>query len=134
VDRPLDAAVVEAVLDVLTQRGIEALAICLMNAHLNPAHEIQIAEIARNRASHLEIVTSHEAPPLAGEHERASTTGLHASLTPVVKGYLDQLQADLHEFPEPMVIQANGGGRPAVVAGRPGPTTVPTPGSCPRGG
>jgi N-methylhydantoinase A len=109
VERPPQVESVEAALDRLVEKGIEALAICLINAHVNPAHEIQIAEIARQRAAHLEIVASHEVSPLAGEHERASTTVLHASLTPVVKGYLEQLQADLHQFPDLMVMQANGG-------------------------
>jgi N-methylhydantoinase A len=113
VERSPDVVSVEAALDRLVEKGIEVLAICLINAHVNPAHEIQIAEIGRNRAPDLEIVVSHEVSPLAGEHERASTTVLHASLTPVVKGYLEQLQADLHEFPDLMVMQANGGVIPA---------------------
>jgi N-methylhydantoinase A len=113
IERPPDVASVNAALDRLVDKGIEVLAICLINAHVNPAHEIQIAEIARTRAPHLEIVASHQVSPLAGEHERASTTVLHASLTPVVKGYLGQLQADLREFPDLMVMQANGGVVPA---------------------
>jgi N-methylhydantoinase A/oxoprolinase/acetone carboxylase beta subunit len=112
-ERPPDVVSVEAALDRLVEKGIEALAICLINAHVNPAHEIQIAEIARRRAPHLEIVASHKVSPLPGEHERASTTVLHASLTPVVKGYLERLQADLHQFPDLMVMQANGGVIPA---------------------
>jgi N-methylhydantoinase A len=109
VERPPDVAAVAAAVDRLVEKGIAALAICLINAHVNPAHEILIAEIARKRAPHLEVAASHEVSPLAGEHERASTTVLHASLTPVVKGYLEQLQADLHQFPDLMVMQANGG-------------------------
>ena len=46
IERPLDTAAVEMALDRLVSSGIEALAICLINAHVNPAHELQIAEIA----------------------------------------------------------------------------------------
>src|SRR5438094_5391727 len=49
VEIPLDPAEVERVLDRLLGHGIEALAVCLLNAYANPAHEQQIKAIVERR-------------------------------------------------------------------------------------
>src|SRR5215813_13860222 len=44
---PLDAASVERALDAAVAADAEALAVCLLHAYLNPAHERTIADVAK---------------------------------------------------------------------------------------
>src|SRR5919108_3385826 len=45
----LDAASVERALEAATAAGAEAIAVCLLHAYLNPAHERAIADAAKGR-------------------------------------------------------------------------------------
>ena len=45
--RPLDEVAARRVIAELVDEGVEALAICLLHAYVNPAHERRLAEIAR---------------------------------------------------------------------------------------
>src|SRR5262249_59308814 len=49
--RAVDPADVERQLDRLLAEGIEALAVCLLNAYANPIHQRVIQEIVRRRAA-----------------------------------------------------------------------------------
>ena len=46
---PLDVAGVERALDAAVASGAEAIAVCLLHAYLNPAHERFIADVAKGR-------------------------------------------------------------------------------------
>ena len=46
---PLDEVSLEAALDVLERHEVRSIAICLINACTNPAHELAIAERVRGR-------------------------------------------------------------------------------------
>jgi N-methylhydantoinase A len=92
--------------------GCEAVAICLLNAHANPAHEQQIAAALRQALPQLFITCSHEVNPEPREYERSSTTAINAALGPVVQRYLCQLESGLRSMglTEPLaVMQSNGG-------------------------
>src|SRR5215468_1173043 len=60
VERALDPAEVERVLDRLLAENVEALAVCLLNSYANPVHEERIAEIIRRRAPGLTLSVSAE--------------------------------------------------------------------------
>jgi N-methylhydantoinase A len=114
----LDVGAVEEALSRLNGLGIEALAVCLVNSYANPVHEREIVQRALALNPSLEVVASHEVSPEAGEYERAATTALHASLTPVIKDYLADLEEDLRAFPGVVIMQSNGGVVPAERARR----------------
>jgi N-methylhydantoinase A len=114
VETPLDRADVEAAIAFLAAEGVEAIAISLINAFVNPAHERQVLEIARALAPDIAVLASHEVLPEMREYERTSTTVLHAALAPVVNEYLDRLEEQLGEGTPPLLImQPNGGTTPA---------------------
>jgi N-methylhydantoinase A len=70
VQRPLDPAEVEHVLDRLLAERIEALAVCLIHSYVNPAHEKQIQEIVARRAPDLLTSVSAGVLPEIREYER----------------------------------------------------------------
>ena len=91
---PFDEAQTKAALSKLHEQGIESLAICLMHADLFPAHERQVAEIAR-QIGFAEVSCSSEVAPLVKIVARAETTVVDAYLRPVLREYLAQLEASL---------------------------------------
>ncbi|MGH8057846.1 MAG: hydantoinase/oxoprolinase N-terminal domain-containing protein, partial [Candidatus Entotheonellia bacterium] len=48
--RGLDPQEARAVVDRLLERGVESIAVCLLNAYANPGHEALIGQIIRERA------------------------------------------------------------------------------------
>ncbi len=69
--------------------GTEAVAICLLHADLDPAHEVMFA--AELRAQGLDVCASHEVSPEMREYERTVTTVVNAALRPVCRPYLEGL-------------------------------------------
>src|SRR5262245_19436223 len=92
---PLDIAAVEELAATLGKRRVEAVAVCLLHAYANPAHEQRIGEILRARMPELFVTLSHEILREYREYERTSTTALNAYVGPRVKTYLQRLQAYL---------------------------------------
>ncbi len=66
--------------------GVEVVAVCLLHADLNPAHEQAVAEALRS--SGVDVVCSHEVSPEFREYERTVTTVVNAYLRPRCRGYL----------------------------------------------
>ncbi|GAA4338390.1 hypothetical protein GCM10023144_35380 [Pigmentiphaga soli] len=95
-DRPLDeAAVAQAVADLVEGQGIESLAIAFMNAYRNPAHERRALEIVRALYPDLLVSLSADVAPEIREFERTVTACVNAYVQPRVHGYLDRLGTDL---------------------------------------
>jgi N-methylhydantoinase A len=92
---PLDAASVERALDGALGGGAEAIAVCLLHAYLNPAHERLIADIVKSRAPGLPVSCSADVVPEYREFERFSTTVLNAYLQPLMDEYLESLEERL---------------------------------------
>jgi N-methylhydantoinase A len=92
----------------------EAVAVCLLFAFRDPAHERAVAAELRRRHPGLHVVASHEVAPEFREYERASTTAADAYLGPVAARYLRALAAAAAEagLPEPVVMLSSGGVAP----------------------
>src|SRR5213593_2756610 len=95
VEKALDPAEVERVLDRLLAEKIDALAVCLLHSYANPAHEMLIAEIVRRKAPDLTLSVSAEVLPEIREYERTSTTVINAYVMPIVRRYLRTLRSGL---------------------------------------
>jgi N-methylhydantoinase A len=112
VETPLDEAGVRAIAERLCAAGVRAVAVSLLHAFSNPAHERRIAEILAAAAPDVDVSLSHEVSPEIREFERTSTTVLNALLMPVVRSYLERLRARLAAagFQAPVyLVQSNGG-------------------------
>lgn len=92
---PLDEDAVREVARVFRKRGIETVAVSLINAYTNGEHEQRVAEILAEEHPDAFVCTSHEILPEMFEHERTSTTVINAGLVPVVREYLTDLAAQL---------------------------------------
>src|SRR3954469_3234973 len=112
---PLDLASLPAV-------DADAVAVCLLHAYRDDAHERAVAGELRRRLPHARVVASHEVAPELREYERASTTAADAYLGPVVSRYLEALvdACAAAGLPEPLVMRSSGGvATPAEAAAHP---------------
>ncbi|MFN8188225.1 MAG: hydantoinase/oxoprolinase family protein [Gaiellales bacterium] len=89
----------------------EAVAVCLLFAFRDPAHERAVAGELRRRLPSAHVVASHEVAPEFREYERASTTVADAYLGPATARYLRALAEASREagLPEPLVMRSSGG-------------------------
>ncbi|HEV3452945.1 MAG TPA: hydantoinase/oxoprolinase family protein [Acidimicrobiia bacterium] len=101
---PLDAAGVPTVPD-----GVDAVAVSLLHADLDPTHERAVAAVLRERG--LDVTCSHEVSPEFREYERTVTTVANALLRPVCRDYLRAL-TDLAD--EVLIMTSAGGLLPAA--------------------
>ncbi|HEY3057432.1 MAG TPA: hydantoinase/oxoprolinase family protein [Chloroflexota bacterium] len=109
---PLDLAQAERAAEQLVTAGVEAIAVSLLHAYANPAHEQAIGDLLRRRWPHLSVSLSHEILPIIREYERTSTTVINAYVQPLVAHYVQSLrgQLDAADVTAPLLImQSNGG-------------------------
>jgi N-methylhydantoinase A len=112
VQEPLDDGDVEHALDRLLGQGIEALAVCLLNAWANPVHEERIKSLVERRAPGLPLCISSEVLPEIKEYERTSTTVINTYVLPIVRRYLATLRTGLDGIGVrgPLLIMQSSGG------------------------
>jgi N-methylhydantoinase A len=75
--------------------NIQGLAICLINAYLNPTHELRVRELAREILGDIPISISSEVSPLAKEYARASTTVIDVFMKLIFTTYEHKLSGGL---------------------------------------
>jgi N-methylhydantoinase A len=118
--RPLDPATVDAAVERLVADGVTSLAICFINAYVNPAHEQAAERLVRARCPALHVSASYRVLPEIKEYERTSTTVVNAYLLPVMQRYLAGLAAGLARINVTaplLVVASNGGVMGAAAAG-----------------
>lgn len=86
----LSAASVKELLDKVVNSGAKAVAVSLIHAYANPAHEEELGRKLREKFSF--VALSSQINPEAREYERMATTVLSASVMPLAAGYLDRLE------------------------------------------
>jgi N-methylhydantoinase A len=109
---PIDAAAVRAAVEELVADGVEALTVCLLNAHANGRHERVVADIAASVAPELSVSISSEILPEFREYERTVTTLMNAYVAPVLQKYLTNVRDGLAaaEVRAPIqVVRSDGG-------------------------
>jgi N-methylhydantoinase A len=95
--RPIDDGDIRAALEMLKGRGIEALTVSLINAYLNGAHELRVAELAAEVLPDVPISLSHIVLPEMQEYERTLTTVANAAVRPIVGKYVRSLRDKLEQ-------------------------------------
>lgn len=97
----------------LLDDGIEAVAICLLNAYANPAHEQFVARVLAETAPGLLLTLSTDIAPEMREYERTSTALCNVYVKGIATRYLQRLESrtktDLHAGAALRVMQSNGG-------------------------
>ena len=96
----------------LARADVVSVAVCLLHSYLNPAHELRVGEILRERNPDLIISLSSVVCPEFREYFRASTTIINACVRPVITSYLQGIESRLRErgvSGELLIMQSNGG-------------------------
>jgi N-methylhydantoinase A len=108
----LDMASVDRAIDAMLDAGRETVAVSLMHAYANPAHEQAIRDRISARAPDLSVSISSEISPKFREYERTSTTVANAYVKPIVDRYIANLETALSARGfrnELFVMQSSGG-------------------------
>lgn len=103
---PLDLQALADIVKDFRRAEVEAVAICLLHAYANPAHEHAVLEAVRRLWPEVSVVASHQITREWREYERTSTAVLSAYVQPLASRYLDQLEQG---------VRANGYGAPLYV-------------------
>ena len=109
---PLARDELAGIVETFKSEGVEAIAVSLLHAYANPAHETAIRDGIRDLWPEISVVPSHALTREWREYERTSTTVLAAYIHPVANRYLDALEDSLHErgfAGKAYVMQSNGG-------------------------
>lgn len=117
IETALDIAAAERdLLSLLESAGYQAVAICLLNAYVNPVHEIALRDLIRSHLPDMHVTLSSDVTREFREFERASTATLSAYVQPVVERYIARFASKLQgngfngRF---SIMQSNGGRLPA---------------------
>ncbi|NVJ60649.1 MAG: hydantoinase B/oxoprolinase family protein [Gammaproteobacteria bacterium] len=110
-------------LKIAKEQGCNSVAIALLHSTANPAHEIEIANLAKE-LGFTTIRMSHQVSPAPKILPRAETTLLDAYLSPVLENYINRIQRKLGEQ-NSFFMQSNGAlttaqffsGKDAVLSG-----------------
>jgi N-methylhydantoinase A len=107
----LDEAAVREVAARLPALGIEAVAVALIHAYTNPAHEVRIGEILAAMCPGISVTLSSDVCPEAREYERTSTAIANAYVQPLMSSYLLRLEKALAGlgYRQPIHLITSGG-------------------------
>ena len=109
---PLDESSVRDVAASLRRADVESVAVCLLHAYVDPAHERRVGEILAEELPGVPISLSSDVAPEFREYLRASTTVINAAIRPVVARYLENIERRLAAAgvsAELLVMQSSGG-------------------------
>jgi 5-oxoprolinase (ATP-hydrolysing) len=121
---PLDDVQARRSLAEVRGSGIDSLAIVLMHGWRHSHHEERLADIARE-LGFAQISVSHEVAPLIKLIGRGDTTVVDAYLSPVLRRYVERVDAGLPDDADLHFMQSNGGlaeatafrGKDAILSG-----------------
>ncbi len=110
----------------LQDKGVESLAICLINSYENPVHENEIKAMVEAQAPELYLSTSFEVLPQIREFERTSTTVTNAYVKPITARYLEKLSGRLGSlgFDGTIYIMLSSGGITTIETARDFPVRI----------
>src|SRR3954468_11670649 len=112
VERAPDLNVLRGELEQALADGLKAVAIVFMHAYRFPAHERQVAALARE-LGFAQVSVSHEVSPLIKLVGRGDTTVVDAYLSPILRRYVAQVAEELGAAPSEkirlMFMMSSGG-------------------------
>ena len=109
---PLSLDDVRDAIALFKKEGVEAVAICFMNAFANPDHEVRAAELVAAELPGAYLTASSDLLPSVRFYNRVSTTVLNAYNGPKLSAYLDSLTKRLGDIGFDgvlLIMQSNGG-------------------------
>lgn len=92
---PVDESEVRCIVGQLAEQGVESIAVCLLHAYANGAHEQQVRSVISRLYPNINVTLSSEVAPVIREFERMSTASANAYIKPLAMGYLETLRRRL---------------------------------------
>jgi N-methylhydantoinase A len=89
---PLDPDAAAEVARTLVALKVESVAVCLLHAYANPAHERELGRIIAAGVPGIDITLSSDIAPEWREFERTSTAAANAFVRPLARRYLAHLE------------------------------------------
>jgi N-methylhydantoinase A len=97
VERPLDEAHLVTLLEAIRAKEVEAIAVALLWSIANPSHEQRIGLLIDAHCPGLPYSLSHETSPTIREYRRTSATAIDASLKPLARRAVAELEGRLRD-------------------------------------
>jgi N-methylhydantoinase A len=119
IERAFDEVGAKRVVELVLAEKVDAVAVCLLNSYANGAHERLARELIRARDATIPVTLSSELLPEIKEYERTSTTVVNAYVLPIVRHYLERLEAQLRARKiarKLTIMQSSGGAMSAAAA------------------
>ena len=123
---PLDGSSVRTAVAALLAESCESIAVCLLHAYRNPAHERQVRDIIAVMAPGMPVTLSSDVLPEMKEYERSTTTVLNAYTKPVTSRYLGRLEERMGAlgFKGELLMMLSSGGINSVAFARDFPVQI----------
>jgi N-methylhydantoinase A len=112
-----DADVRRALITLVDEHEVSAIAVAFLNSFERPEHELRVREIGRTLYRGIAFSLSHEVAGEIREYERTSTTVIDAYVKPLVREYVERLSEGLSAIgllPKIAMMLSHGGVAPAV--------------------
>lgn len=123
---PLDVSGIADIVASFQSEGVEAVAICLLHAYANPAHEEAVAAEVRRLWPEVGMVSSHQITREWREYERTNTAVLCAYVQPIAQDYLGRMETQLSQsgFKGAFYVMQSNGGIDTLSAARATPISM----------
>jgi N-methylhydantoinase A len=95
---PLDVEAASETIRGLGERGVEAVAVCLLWSIANPAHELALGKLMDDLLPGVPYTLSHQLNPVVREYRRCSCTAIDASLKPIMQAHLGEVESGLRDL------------------------------------
>ena len=113
VRKPMKDEDVRAIVETLKQERVEVVAVCLIHAYVNNAHERRVVEILSAELPEVAVTASSDIVPEIREYDRTSTTLVNVYVKRIAERYLGRLRKRLKREAgingTLFVMQSNGG-------------------------
>ncbi|MFN4087819.1 MAG: hydantoinase/oxoprolinase family protein [Alphaproteobacteria bacterium] len=108
---PLDESALEDIAARIRAADVQAVAVSLLFSFLNDVHERRVGERLRALLPDVPVYLSSEVLPEIREFERTSTTAVCAYVAPILRSYLERLEAALGALGlPPFYVMGSSGG------------------------
>ena len=112
VETPLDEESLARAVRALVRAKVESVAVCYLHAWRDDRHERRTAEVLEEALPGAYVCLSSQVLPQIKEYQRVSTTVVNAYVGPLIRGYLQGLEARLKEagYHGPLLVMLSHGG------------------------
>ncbi len=110
---PLDQSNLLAIVERLRELEVEAVGVCLLWSVANPDHELYVGQVLERHLPGVEYTLSHQINAIVREYRRASATVIDASLKPLMRAHLQDVDRRLRELgcaTDPLMVTHLSGG------------------------